>query len=139
MDQNTLIILLIGVIIVGFIFFYRQLQTLREDKEKDKLTGHLMKWLEDSRKGNESMQNRLDAVNKAINERLDNAAKGIGSVGKQGGEVSEIGHSPKEFQEFLRSPKLRGNIGEHVLRELLGQFLPKESFHLQYRFRSGEI
>jgi len=45
----------------------------------------------------------------------------------------------KELQDFLRSPKLRGNIGEQVLKELLGQFLPKESFYLQYKFRSGEI
>ena len=143
MNQETLILILIGIIAVGFIFFFRQLQSLREEKEKDKSSEILMKWLGEMRssvdKNTETLQQRLEATNKAINERLDNAAKVIGSVGKQVGEVTEIGHSLKEFQEFLRSPKLRGNIGEQVLRELLGQFLPKESFHLQYRFRSGEI
>jgi len=44
----------------------------------------------------------------------------------------------KDLQEFLSSPKLRGNIGEQVLKELLKQFLPKESFDLQYTFKSGE-
>src|SRR4030066_1261740 len=143
MDQTTLIFILIGVIIVGFVFFFRELQALRGDKEKDKSQEVLMKWLGEMRgsvdKNTETLQQRLEATNKAINERLDNAARVIGMVGKEVGQMSEIGRSMKELQDFLRSPKLRGNIGEQVLRELLGQFLPKESFHLQYRFRSGEI
>ena len=44
----------------------------------------------------------------------------------------------KDLQQFLASPKLRGNIGEQVLKELLKQFLPQESFNLQYTFKSGE-
>ncbi len=143
MDTNTLLFVLIGVIIgVGF-FVYRQMQNLREEKDKDKSTEVLMKWLSEMRssvdKSTETMQQRLDATNKAINERLDNAARVIAGVGKEVGQMSEIGRSMKDLQDFLRSPKLRGNIGEQVLKELLGQFLPKESFHLQFRFRSGEI
>ncbi|MDP2721011.1 MAG: DNA recombination protein RmuC, partial [bacterium] len=143
MDLNTLIIILIGIIIGGFLFFFRQLQSLRQDKEKDKSGEVLMKWLQEMRqsvdKSTETMQQRLDATNKAINERLDNAARVIAGVGKEVGQMSEIGRSMKDLQDFLRSPKLRGNIGEQVLRELLGQFLPKESFHLQFRFRTGDI
>jgi DNA recombination protein RmuC len=44
----------------------------------------------------------------------------------------------KELQEFLNSPKLRGNMGEQVLKELLKQFLPTHSYELQYAFKSGE-
>jgi len=51
--------------------------------------------------------------------------------------MSEIGRGMKDLQEFLRSPKLRGNISEQVLKELLGQMLPKQSFNLQYSFKSG--
>src|SRR3989344_2442062 len=142
MDINTLILILIGLVIAGFFFFYRQLRELKE-KRDDKSQDVLMKWLEEMLgsvdKNTETLQKRLEATNKAINERLDNAARVIGMVGKEVGQMSEIGRSMKELQDFLRSPKLRGNIGEQVLRELLGQFLPKESFPLQYRFRSGEI
>jgi len=143
MDINTLIIILIAVVVVGFVFLFRQSQLLQKEKEKDKSQEILMKWLEEMRgsvdKNTNTMQERLDVVNKAINDRLDKAAAVIGSVGKEVGQMSEIGRSMKELQDFLRSPKLRGNIGEQVLRELLGQFLPKESFHLQYRFRTGDI
>ena len=44
----------------------------------------------------------------------------------------------KDLQEFLRSPKIRGNIGEQILKELLTQMLPKQSFNLQYTFKSGD-
>jgi len=44
----------------------------------------------------------------------------------------------KELQEFLKSPKMRGNIGEEILKDLIAQLFPKNSFHLQYQFRSGE-
>ena len=45
----------------------------------------------------------------------------------------------RELQSFLSSPKLRGNIGEQVLKELLSQLLPKQSFNLQYAFKNGAI
>jgi DNA recombination protein RmuC len=69
---------------------------------------------------------------------LDSATRVIAQVQKNIGEFSEIGRGMKDLQEFLRSPKLRGNIGEQVLKEMLGQFLPKSSFNLQYTFKNGD-
>ena len=54
------------------------------------------------------------------------------------GEFAEIGRSMQQLQEFLQSPKLRGNIGEQVLKELLTQCLPLDCFTLQYGFKNGE-
>ncbi len=88
---------------------------------------------------NKHFTQTLQISTKTLNERLDNAARVISQVQKNIGEMSEIGRGMKDLQEFLRSPKLRGNIGEQVLKELLGQMLPKQSFHLQYTFKSGVI
>lgn len=44
----------------------------------------------------------------------------------------------QELQDFLKSPKLRGNLGEHVLKDLITQVFPKNTFNLQFQFRSGE-
>ena len=44
----------------------------------------------------------------------------------------------RELQEFLSSPKIRGNIGEQVLKELLSQFLPAKTYTLQYSFKTGD-
>ncbi|MDP2670890.1 MAG: DNA recombination protein RmuC [bacterium] len=143
LDTQTLILIVGGVIVAGFFFFFKKLEELKGKDSDDESTKVLMEWLKEMRssldKNTDTLQSQLTSTNKAINERLDNAAKIIGMVGKEVGQMSEIGRSMKDLQDFLRSPKLRGNIGEQVLRELLGQFLPKESFHLQYRFRSGDI
>lgn len=81
---------------------------------------------------------RLERQGESFNQRLDNATRVIASVQRNIGEFSEIGRGMKELQQFLTSPKLRGNIGEQVLKELLKEFLPSESFNLQYSFKSGE-
>ncbi len=85
-----------------------------------------------------NIQTVLQASSKTTNERLDNAAKFIAKVAREVGEMSEIGQSIRELQSVLQSPKLRGNIGEEILKDLIGQMFPKNSFHLQYQFKSGE-
>lgn len=81
---------------------------------------------------------RLNEQNRNFNERLDSATRVISQVQRNIGEFSEIGRSMKDLQEFLNSPKLRGNLGEQVLKELLKQFLPNQTYKLQYPFKSGE-
>lgn len=73
-----------------------------------------------------------------MHERLDKAATVIGRVQKELGHMQEIGRQMKDFQDFFRSPKLRGNIGEQVLRDLLEQILPKGYFSLQHKFKEGQ-
>jgi len=85
-----------------------------------------------------SMLRTLQENSKQLNERLDRAAAMMSNVGKEVGHMSEVGRRMKELQDVLRSPKLRGNIGEQVLKDLIGQVFPKNSFHLQYTFKSGE-
>ncbi len=119
MDTLLLIIILIAVVVLITLIL------------KQKPSGDIVEWLK-------STGQRLEVQNKSFNERLDHATKVIGDVNRNIGEFSEIGRGMKDLQEFLSSPKLRGNIGEQVLKELLKQFLPNESFSLQYTFKSGE-
>ena len=86
-----------------------------------------------------NMVKTLQENSKQLNERLDKAAVVIKEVGKEVGQMSEIGRNMRELQEFLKSPKLRGNIGEQVLKDLISQMFPKNSFNLQYQFKSGDI
>ncbi len=119
--------LIIGALALAVFLINKKLS---EIAEKTKPDATLMEWLK-------SQQKDSQATSKAINERLDRAAQVIAGVQKSIGEMSEIGRGMKDLQEFLRSPKLRGNVGEQVLKELLGQMLPKQSFNLQYSFKSG--
>ena len=64
---------------------------------------------------------------------------GYGKIAFQLGRIQEIGRAMRDFQDFLKSPKLRGGIGEQILRDLLEQVLPKQSFKIQHQFREGQI
>lgn len=99
--------------------------------KKEKSSPELLEYLK-------TTNQRLEKQSEGINVRLDNALRVIAGVQRNIGEFSEIGRGMKELQEFISSPKLRGNLGEHVLKELLKQFLPQESFNLQFAFKSGE-
>jgi DNA recombination protein RmuC len=148
MNFELLVISLI--LILGFgivIYFINKKQKPHEDTS-------LLEWLKTTqnqiaetnktisevlRKNNEQINTTLSSNTQALNQRLDKAAEVISGVQKNIGEMSEIGRSMKDLQAFLKSPKLRGNMGEQILKELLSQMLPKQSFHLQFAFKSGSI
>lgn len=74
-----------------------------------------------------------------IHGRLSEAQVTIGELKREAGAFAEVSRSMKELQEFLKSPKLRGNIGEQVLNDLIGQMFPRGSFFLQHHFKNGQI
>ncbi len=87
----------------------------------------------------------LSQTQQTLGERLDNAARVVGSVQRSLGgleeanrKIYEVGKNIASLQEILRAPKLRGGLGEFFLEDLLGQILPPEHFSMQYGFRSGE-
>jgi len=86
----------------------------------------------------QGMQQRIDRTTESINNRLDKAANVISGVSKELGMVQELGRGMKDLQDFLRSPKMRGNIGEQVLKDLLEQCFSRGHFDMQYQFKTGE-
>jgi DNA recombination protein RmuC len=86
----------------------------------------------------QGMHERIDETTKALNSRLDRAAEVIVGVSRELGHMQEIGRSMKDLQDFLKSPKLRGNVGEQVLKDLLEQYFPRTNFDTQHQFNSGE-
>lgn len=87
----------------------------------------------------DTINSSLSLNTKDINDRLLHASQVIGDLKKEAGAFSEVSRSMKDLQDYLRSPKLRGNIGEMVLKDLISQMFPVSSFTLQYAFKSGNI
>ncbi len=142
-----LIILVIGILSI-FILLKIELAKLRRPDENVALTKwlqsmqstieHTNKTLNEAMRGQTGDVSRLLAANsRELNERLDTATQVIGDLKRNLGEMSEVGKGIRSLQEFLQSPKIRGNIGEQVLSDMIGQTFPKNAFHLQYSFRSG--
>src|SRR3989338_10853369 len=108
----TVVILTFGISVLIILFFIKS--WLNKLEEKTTLSSDVVEWLKIS--------------NQSVDQKLSKNLEIFASVQKSIGEFSEIGRSMKELQEYLTSPKLRGNIGEHVLKELLAQNFPKSSY-----------
>jgi DNA recombination protein RmuC len=139
MDPIIVLIITLAALVIVAIFINKKLTDIKANqKPSDELLEIIRMLQTGSKEDRRMLMDSLQKNTQSLNERLDNAARVISQVQRNIGEMSEIGRGMKDLQEFLRSPKLRGNIGEQVLKELLGQFLPKASFSLQYTFKSGE-
>jgi DNA recombination protein RmuC len=151
--MTTTLLVIVILIIAGFAFLFFFLNKKLSSLTQQQTDKTLLEWLRTMQHSleitnktlNESMQSNSNTMvrtlqenSKQLNERLDKAAEVIRDVGREVGQMSEIGRNMQELQDFLKSPKLRGNIGEQVLKDLITQIFPKNSFHLQYEFLSGE-
>lgn len=138
MSSDTLVILLF--LFIGLVAIYLLLKQKLENQKSDPT---LTAWLK-------SIQQTIDSTGKhntlslqqnyrELFARLDQANAVISDLKKEAGAFGEVSRSMKDLQDYLKSPKLRGNIGEQVLTDLIGQMFPKNSFHLQYHFKDGSI
>lgn len=118
MELALLIIVLVALIVLIYL-------NLNKNPSSE-----IVEWLK-------STNSRIEGQSKSFNERLDSATHTMSQVQRSLGEMSEIGKGIRTLQDFLQSPKLRGGLGEEVLKEMIGQTFPKNAFHLQYPFKSG--
>ena len=123
-------------------YFLLDLKKKSENVPEDGSLKVMMEWMKEIKQGTEQtregMQKSIDSTNKAINERLDNAGRVIAALTKELGGISQVGPDIRRLSETLASPKMRGNFGEEMLENMLGQILPKNGFKIQHRFKNGE-
>jgi len=136
----------------GIILLYKKLKELLEPKE-DQNQQVLVDWLKQMQRSldktretmdkqlSTSQKNLVDHLqksNQSVNKRLDKAAEVIAGVQKELGGLSETTGYIKDVYRVLQAPKLRGNIGEQILNDLLKENIPAGRFSLQHQFGSGE-
>jgi len=102
------------------------LKTTQEDT-KEKLQKSLLDGQTNISRGMQASQEVLGRLNKQIGE--------LQGTNKQ---MMQIGSEVRRLQDILSSPKLRGQMGEWSLENLLSQILPKDSYKLQYTFKDGK-
>lgn len=157
-DLPVLILILAAIGLVAY-FIISQIKSLKESLGDNKENLVLMEWLKDMKtsvdKNSDVLEKqlhnqrtsleerlkqqteRMDKQTKLIWERLTEAQKVIGDVNKQIGGIEEFGKDIKDLSNVLKSPKLRGGLGEQFLNELLANALPHELFRVQYEFKDG--
>jgi len=107
----------------------QQLEALKssQDDTKDKLQKSLLDGQTNISKNMQAGQEVLDRLNKQIGE--------LQGTNKQ---MMQVGTEVRRLQDILSSPKLRGQMGEWSLENLLANILPKDKYKLQYTFRDGK-
>lgn len=139
MDPFLIVVVIVVAVVLLGMFINKKLSAMAENsKPSEELMQVISMLQQGSKEDRKVLLSSLQENTKVLNERLDNAARVILGVKKDVGEMSEIGRGMRELQQFLQSPKLRGNIGEQVMKDLITQMFPKSSFNLQYSFKSGE-
>jgi len=155
MQTLTVLVLLVlgtaGIIIFAFSSQIKKLKSEITNTEDSKV---LMEWLKDMKGSvdsrlkdqNQTLQEQLNNQRQAMTEqskiiweRLENSAKVIQQVQKELGGISEFGRDMKDLSNVLKSPKLRGGLGEQFLYEILENCLPKDLFKTQYKFKDGAV
>jgi len=138
MDPTISLVIVIGALVIIAIFINKKLSDLAQKQKPPEELMEIIKMLQaGSKEDRKALLESLQKNTQSLNERLDNAARVISQVQRNLGEMSEVGKGIRSLQEFLQSPKLRGGLGEEVLKEMIGQTFPKNAFHLQHAFKSG--
>lgn len=97
------------------------------------------------------LQNNLGAIRQELNQNvqgvqtvlsntghtLQNIGSQLGILGKTAEQILNIGKDISSLQDLLRPPKMRGELGEQLLENILAQCLPSGCYCFQYQFRDG--
>lgn len=85
--------------------------------------------------GQENITKNLEGNQKLISE----ITKELTNVQNTNKKIIDLSSDLRRLQDILQSPKLRGQLGEWSLENLLNQILPQGSFELQKKMTHGPI
>src|SRR5258708_32294517 len=90
---------------------YFQMRKKEEPKKEDEALKIMMEWMKEIKQGTENSkettEKNIQELNRAGNERLDNAGRVIAQLSKELGSVGQIG---PDIQRFGQTPKVRADF-----------------------------
>ncbi len=108
----------------------RQLEAIRQTQEKQS---------ESFTKNLQSSSQVIDKHLLSSKETLEKLHQQLGYLKSDSQRMLQLGTDIRSLQDILKSPKLRGQLGEQSLEKLLKEILPMESFTIQHTFANGKI
>jgi DNA recombination protein RmuC len=85
-----------------------------------------------------SMAAQVTQQARSVGDKVGSLQEKLAQLDQQIRHLSEMGADLRRLQDILRSPKVRGGLGETLLESLLGNILPSTDFALQHPFAGGE-
>ncbi len=156
--METLLIVLLVVVVLGFVFVTMFLLQKLNLLQKSSGAELIKQDLTELSRSVGALKDNLQAT---VSDRLDKSqALMMGTMQRQSSEtnkiiteitrnltelkdtnkrVVDVADELKTLQNVLQNPKQRGGLGEYYLETVLGNVLPPHVFETQYKFKDGEI
>ena len=103
----------------------------------DKLNGQIQQKLAAMDQNINSNQNNITKQLSSSNQTIGDIQNKLGTLETTAKNMQDIGKDISSLQNILQAPKLRGNLGEYLLEELLKQTFPAKNYETQYSFKNG--
>jgi DNA recombination protein RmuC len=85
------------------------------------------------------MMGSLQKQNSESNKLITEVTRHLTELQESNKQVVGITDELKVLQNVLQNPKQRGVLGEYYLHSVLENVLPPDRYHLQHKFKDGEI
>lgn len=122
--------------VVAFVLLYMRINALGREKDNVQQELSQMRTLLDTKLYQQT--NTLDTRIQASTNNMLELTRTMTEVKESNKKIHELGKDIASLSDILKSPKLRGNLGEFLLEEVLKNYLHPEQYSLQYGFKSGE-
>ena len=81
-----------------------------------------------------SVQRELQHVGRVVGD----VQGSLGKMGEANQRIFDVGRSIAGLEQILKSPKVRGGLGETFLENMLAQMFSREHYALQHQFATGD-
>ncbi len=95
---------------------------------------------------NDTLNSKITTVQGEFTKHLLSSEGAVNTVTKDltdlkhaTSNILEVGKNIQSLQDILKPPKLRGELGELLLENIVKQILPPSSYQFSYKFQSGNI
>ena len=147
--QNTLIIILGLVVVVLVVLNFRKKENKEDggqfqvlNQRLDSMNNSMNQALRDTVKlvADQLKDSResVERSSRSANQQIQSFTSGLTQLSENVKQVQDSVKNVSSFQDIFKSPKLRGIWGEQSLEASLEQYFSRDSFELQYYFKSGE-
>jgi DNA recombination protein RmuC len=128
-----------------------ELKTKQMESQQVSLTSQTQLLMDTQKNLNNQLQQMMTLMNKSLNDaqstitrQLSGSNQIIGDIHSKlaslestAKNIQDIGKNISSLQDILQAPKLRGNLGEYLLEELLKQIFPGANYETKYSFKNG--
>lgn len=140
----VIMVVLLLVVIGLLLWLLSNLFQSRRDAAADTASiSMLQQQLELFRNAQESsLQNSQQNISQTLQQHhqtLSQLNRQIGELHGHSSQLVNLNSDVRRLHDILNSPKLRGQLGEWSLENLLAGVLPKDTYTLQHRFKDGKI